>query len=702
MYADGPYYGARLIQPFFGGAIMATSNLFSTKRLVHVLMFLAVLGLCAQAFAAPAEPNKAADLFEMSIEQLMDIEVVSASRQAQKIGELSVPVSVISADDIHYSGLTTIPEILQFYPGMDVLRVDRNRYSVGIRGWHDVHSEHMQTLIDGRTADSAVFGGPEWFRFPIFLEDIKQIEIVRGPAGAAWGANALTGTVNIITKEPEETQGWLTSTHLNHFGDSYNYARWGSRADKWIWRFSLGYGEHETAEDAIDDDNFLSRDFSRDGRFDSKAVYQQSEKTKWSMGLGYSNNETGDYEFSGLFRQQDSRFEYTRAFVKVDHEFEDGSTGYLQWFLNYDKSHDQAIVREWVGIENDIEGQYNFAPSGNHEVSVGGHFRWTHVNTHSADAQDFAFPGEPFDMESAGAFITDHWDVTDRLALESQIRAEWYSETKVDWAGRLAALYALDEKKDHIFRVAGARAFRTPQVGFEEFSLTRIPHPVVPGAFISNVNTLRDDDLKNEETWSIEAGYTGRLSDTLTLKTNTYYQRFDNLIQTFPLSDPLSLGRNFQYLTNHKGADTWGNEIELEKATQRSKIAVWYAYNGFQEEAKGTILRSYPPARHKAGVRSRFLLDDGWALNANYRYTTTTDYDQTGVPAGSGLPRNAANNSHRFDVSMTKEFNKGRGEVMFGVLDLFNKEAGIMQDRGTLAPHDTPGRTFFASLLWRF
>ena len=659
-------------------------------------------GLFVPAFASGAEPNEAEDLFEMSIEDLMDVEVVSASRQAQNLGELSVPVSVVTSEDIHYSGLITIPELLRFYTGMDVLRVDRNRYSVGIRGWHDVHSEHMQTLIDGRTADSAVFGGPEWSRFPLFLEDIKQIEIVRGPAGAAWGANALTGTVNIITKDPEETQGWLTSTRLNHFGDTYNYARWGSRADKWIWRFSLGYGENETSEDAIANDKFTSRDFSRDWRFDSKAVYQQSDATKWTMGLGYSNNETGDYEFTGLFRMQDSRFEYTRAFVRVDHEFDSGTTAYLQWFTHYDKSHDQSIVREWIGLENDIEGQLTFKPAENHTVSLGGHFRWTHVNTHSGDAQDTFYPDEPFDVEHAGAFVTDRWDVTDRLAIESQKRGEWYSETKLDWAGRLAALYALDEKKDHILRLAGARAFRTPQVGFGEFTWTRIPHPIVPGAFIMNVNTLRRDDLKNEDTWSIEAGYTGRLSDTMTLKTNTYYQKFDNLIQTFSMPDPLSLGRSFNYLTNHKGADTWGNEIEFERSTKRSKIAAWYAYNGFQEEAKGTTLRSYPPARHKTGLRSRFFLDDGWTLNANYCYTTTTHYDQSGVTAGSGLPRNAGNNYHRFDLAMTKEFNKGNGEVMFGVLDLFNKNAGIMQDHATLAPHETPGRTFFVSLFCRF
>lgn len=682
--------------------MMITLRNFQSRILLFVLMCLIVLCSGSDMLAGSEDANEPEDFFDMSIEELMEVEVVSASRQAQKVSELAVPVNVITSEDIHYSGLTAIPEIIQFYPGMDVLQVDRNRYSVGVRGMHDVHSEHMQTLIDGRVADSAIFGGAEWFRFPVLMEDIDRIEIVRGPAGAAWGANALTGTVNIITKEPEDCQGWLTSTTWNHFGEGYSHIRWGSKADNWSWRFSVGYGEHKTSEDAIDDDNFFSRDFSRDWRLDSKAVYRSSEQTKWTMGVGYSNNETGDYEFVGLFRQDDSRFEYTRAFVKVDHEFDDGSTGYIQWFTNYDKSHDQSITKEWIGLENDIEAQLNFAPTENHRMAIGGHFRWTHINTYSPRPQDFTFPDEPFSLESSGLFLTNRWILTDRLDVESQIRGEWYSETDIDWAGRLAALYDLDENKDHVLRIAAGRGFRTPQIGFDEFSLTRIPHPLVPGAYIINHNILRDADLENEDTWSVEAGYTSRLSENLTFKTNAYYQRFDNLIQTLTLNDPLGLGRTFTYLDNFKGADTWGNELELEMTGKDRTVSVWYAYNGFQEEEEGSTIRSYPPARHKVGLRGRFFLEDKWTLNADYRYTDTTPYDQCGVSPGSGLPRHAAPPSHRFDVALTKELDEGKSEVMFGVLNVFNKNNDIMQDRGTLSPHETPGRIFFVRLLFRF
>lgn len=106
-------------------------------------------------------------------------------------------------------------------------------YAIGVRGLHERFSDRMLTLIDGHVATTPYSGGTEWLSMPLLLEDIKRIEVIRGPSGAAWGANALNGVVNIITKEPEETQGWFASTTWDLVGDSYNHVRWGAKAGKW-------------------------------------------------------------------------------------------------------------------------------------------------------------------------------------------------------------------------------------------------------------------------------------------------------------------------------------------------------------------------------------------------------------------------------------------------------------------------------------
>lgn len=303
---------------------------FQNSPFVWVLRCLTVLGASGEVRARQQDANEPEDFFDMSIEELMEIEIISASRQAQTVAELSVPVSVITSEDIHYSGLTNIAEVLQFTPGVDVLQADRNRYSVGVRGLHETYSDRLLSLVDGRAADSVTSGGPSFPRLPIFLEDIDRIEVVRGPGGAAWGANALTGVVNIITKDPEDCLGWLASTNINHFGDTYSQVRWAAKQGKWSWRQSVGYQSQVSSDDAIDGDNFFSHDFSRNWRFDSKAIYRVDDVTKTSFGLGYSNLEYGDSEFGGRLLGKNNRASSLRSFARVDHQYEEDASGYVE------------------------------------------------------------------------------------------------------------------------------------------------------------------------------------------------------------------------------------------------------------------------------------------------------------------------------------------------------------------------------------
>ncbi|MCK4752025.1 MAG: TonB-dependent receptor [Planctomycetes bacterium] len=304
------------------------------QKFTLILVTLSLFGIgteiCAQQQIS--EPAKGSELLELSFEELMEVSVVvSASRQAQKHSDLSVPVSVITADDIHYSGQTTIPDILQFTPGIDILQYDRNTYATGVRGLHGRYSNRILSLLDGRVADSPIWGGPEFYRLPLFLEDIERIEVVRGPGGAVWGANAFTGIINIITKDPNDCLGWFVSTTLDTFGDSYTHMRWGQKKDKWRWRSSFGYEDRETSEDSISNDHFRSHDFSRRWRYDIKAIYEPLKTTKWTMGAGYSHIEAGNFDSGGgSYSRELRRFETGRAYTKVDKVFSETSTGHLQ------------------------------------------------------------------------------------------------------------------------------------------------------------------------------------------------------------------------------------------------------------------------------------------------------------------------------------------------------------------------------------
>ena len=630
-----------------------------------------------------------------SAEELMLFEdmpiVVSAARKAQRSDWLSMPVSVFDAKDIHYSGLQEIPEMLQFVPGVDVLRLDRNRYAVGVRGLHDLFSDRTLVLIDGRPANNAGFGGVEWFRLPILPEDIKQIEVVRGPGGAAWGTNALTGVVNIITKDPADSLGRFASTQVNHFGDTSSHLRWAEKAGGWSWRQSVGYRRHRSSDDALDDDTFRSRDFSRNWVFDGKAIYRFSDQTRVSSGIAYSHVDAGDYEMFGYFPRKNYRLQTARLFSRLEHKDPNGTSGHLQWYGHYSSSKAPNLVDRYCLVENDLEGQVEIA-AGEHGLTFGGNIRQFRASTRRDDVQEVTVgSGDLLDEQWAGLFAMDRWQITDRLVFENQIRGDWYSVTKLDWSGRTSALYALDSAKKHIARVSAAKAFRAPTAGIRKARLMHVP--VAPGLFAFNlVEPL--DDLKNEESWAVEAGYHAKLAKWLTFRADSYYQRYRRLIGMKMLPDPIGFGRTFATLDNLQGADSYGAETEVVVSGKRGRLSAWYAYNDLDRDEGHQNVRAFLPARHKVGVRGRLNLPRHCTLNSDYRYTTAT--------ADDGGKAFRAHATHRLDLSVAKKLWKERLELSVGVSDIFNKDLHPLFGAGNMTAHETPGRTFFVRLQLSF
>ena len=221
------------------------------NSIVYLIFFTAFIVSPAAAAESNANNEPENGYFDMSVDQLaQELEVVSASRTSHSVSKTSVPVSVITAEDIHYSGLTHIPDILRFFLGVDVIQNNRNLYAVGVRGQHEITSDRTLVLINGRACNSPGLGGMEWETLPVMIEDIERIEIARGPGGAAWGANALTGVINIITKKPQDVPGVFVSTTSSEYGDTLTHVRYGYTKDPWSFRISTGYLDQKTSDAA--------------------------------------------------------------------------------------------------------------------------------------------------------------------------------------------------------------------------------------------------------------------------------------------------------------------------------------------------------------------------------------------------------------------------------------------------------------------
>lgn len=162
------------------------------------------------ATAASVLPHRAMaqnDLTELSLEELFNVEVTTASRRPEPRSEAAAALSVISGSDIAKMGATNIPDALRLIPGVHVARIDAAKWAVSVRGFSNRFSNKLLVLMDGRTLYTPLFAGVFWDVQDTYLDDIERIEVIRGPGGAMWGANAVNGVINILSRSATETQG---------------------------------------------------------------------------------------------------------------------------------------------------------------------------------------------------------------------------------------------------------------------------------------------------------------------------------------------------------------------------------------------------------------------------------------------------------------------------------------------------------------
>lgn len=603
--------------------------------------------------------------------------VISATRRARPMNYSPVPVSVISRDDIHFSGLTSIPDLLQFVPGVDMVRIDRNRRAIGIRGLHEVTSDRTIALVDGRNASSPFFGGPEFLRLPLFLEDIERIEVVRGPGGAAWGANAFNGAINIITRDPADAPGFLLRSTINEYGDSFTHMRLAGGDDKAAWRVTTGYTDYESSSDAISSSTFTSTDFAREKMIDGKFAYSISNATEVSAGLGYSDRDEGDFSLFGAPPKASGYRRTMRSFVRVDHEVDERTSGYVQLFANFGDSVRQSLAI-YNSTEVDLEAQFDFE-LGDHFLSFGGNLRYQHLDTDPELSSQLALVGGARSEQWAGLFVSDQFRVSDWVTVEGQLRGDYYSEVTTDWSGRASALFALDEGHRHVSRLSVARAFRSPLAGIRATTALFLTPTNVPF-----LQFTPNPGLNNERLVSFEAGHTFRATEQVTLRTDVYRYEYDDLIG-FVSQPGLPAITNSQNLA---GASAFGGELECRFTGEDWSASGWYSYEDFQADRGNQSLRAYEPARHKGGISTRWRLPEGFGFNLNYKYFDGSP----GQPIGINTLRIDA--AHRLDVTLSKQWSGG--EIMVGVTD-------VLDDTDlSLAGHETIGSTFFMRMELNF
>lgn len=189
-----------------------------SKILIIAILFLSLLSVPNHAQSYLWSKSKTLDeemteLSKLDFEELMNIEITSVSKKAQKVSEAAAAIFVITNEDIQRSGVTSIPEALRMVPGLEVARIDASTWAITCRGFNGRFANKLLVLMDGRSVYTPLFSGVFWDVQDTLLEDLDRIEVIRGPGATLWGANAVNGVINIITKQAKDTQGGLDCRH---------------------------------------------------------------------------------------------------------------------------------------------------------------------------------------------------------------------------------------------------------------------------------------------------------------------------------------------------------------------------------------------------------------------------------------------------------------------------------------------------------
>lgn len=492
-------------------------------RLLAVGVWLAGL---APATLAQRKALEKEDLTEMSIEELMNIEVTSVSKKKERSWETAAALSVLTGEDLERSGVRTIPDALRLVPGVHVARVDANKWAVSIRGFSNRFTNKLLVLMDGRSVYTPLFAGVYWDVQDTLLADLDRVEVIRGPGGTLWGANAVNGVINIITKNARETQGLLADVGGGDEERRFGAVRYGGKAgERVFYRFYLKYDDRDdgfapdvTGPDGIarDDDANDDWDLLRGG---FRADWEPGDLDTVTFQGDYYTGDVGETVRRGDHpRPFDARVRGGNLLGRWNHAFSVTSETTLQLYYDHTERSEQAYGERRDTL--DVDFQHRIALPFAQELVWGAGYRLTSdgLSKDLAIALDDSRHDQLF-----SAFLQDEIRFAEdrlRFTVGTKVEHNDYSGFEIQPSARLLFLF----NAEHNFWAAVSRAVRTPSRAGDGIVVTG---PVDPRA-------IRSGGTDAEELLAYEAGYRARLADEVVLTLSAFFNRYDDLASVEP------------------------------------------------------------------------------------------------------------------------------------------------------------------------
>jgi len=584
-------------------------------------------------FADAVPASAVQDLTELSLEDLMKIEITTVSRQASTVGQSPAAVFVITQEMIRRSGASAIPELFRMVPGMNVARVDTNKWAISARGFNDRFANKLLVQIDGRTVYNVINSGVRWDTIDYPLSDIERIEVIRGPGASVWGANAVNGVINIITKSATDTKGGLVTLGGGNEDRDFGTLRYGASA-----------GERT-------DYRVYVKGFDRDkssglapGPFDAwsggssgfRIDTHPSEADLVTLQGDYNHSDAQRIDFRG---QPVAPFTYTNE----EREISDGVNLLGRWTKDLDDTSRWSLQAYWDHIYRrgsgelliyttdifDVDFQHELLMAERHNIVWGLGYRFTH-----ADLTDSRFDGfildwdeQDRDLNMPSAFLQDQIALADAWSLTLGTKLEHNDLTGFEAQPTARLLFTPGEKQSAWAAVS--RAVRTPTLFEDQRTVTQAPNGTVFQRIISN------PDLKSEEVVAYELGYRAQPANSLSVDTAIFYNVYDDLkvfVTQETTTEGAPAGTSFRIDTheNRMSGETYGIEISLNW----TPVAWWKLYSAYSFlkmtlHADGSLPSSTRISSERAERQSpqqQVFLKSSWDLPGNVEFDVTTRF----------------------------------------------------------------------------
>jgi iron complex outermembrane recepter protein len=541
---------------------------------------------------------------QMSVEDLMNIKVTSVSKRTQKLADAAAAVFVITQEDIRRSGATSIPEALRFVPGLEVARIDENKWAIGSRGFNGRFDNKLLVLIDGRSVYTPLFSGVYWNVQDVMLEDVDRIEVIRGPGATLWGANAVDGVINIITRKAKDSQGTVVTAGAGNDERGSAGVRYGDKVGNTYYRayaryFDWGPSDYASGMAAHDGWDMLRGGFRADwtpAGANSMTIQGDVYGSKYgetltvpSLSAPYSSTFPNNGKYSGgniLGRWNRSS---------------EGSSMSLQMYFDNTTIADNSLFVDHQNIF-DVDFQHGF------HVGDSQQFVWGLGYRSLRDRNDPSFsvslmPNQ-LTLNHVGTFIQDEIGLVNRVDENGQVdkrlritigsKFEHNDFTGFEVEPNARLLWTLTPNQS--VWTAISRAVRTPALTEEGLRLNSavVPPgtPLNPTPFPAIAAVFGSKQFKSEDLLAYEAGYRVQASKSFSADIAAFYNNYSNLRTAepgapFPEGSPVPTDIVLPFVAQNKmSGGTYGVELFAD-------WRVWQSKNLSHDAPKWRVIGSY-------------------------------------------------------------------------------------------------------------